>query len=105
MLGALALIWVGFHIMAAVHKAFGAFLTPRNLWNLSRSDLFHRDHGDRNGAGDRHPPHRPVGWLDPGVLRHRNGRVQVNILPQYPGSWAPDDVDHRVYRRPDLRHA
>jgi D-xylose transport system permease protein len=30
MLGALAVIWVGFHIMSG-----GTFLTPRNLWNLS----------------------------------------------------------------------
>jgi D-xylose transport system permease protein len=30
MLGALALIWVGFHIWSG-----GTFLTPRNLWNLS----------------------------------------------------------------------
>jgi D-xylose transport system permease protein len=30
MLGALAVIWIGFHIMSG-----GLFLTPRNLWNLS----------------------------------------------------------------------
>jgi D-xylose transport system permease protein len=30
MLGALALIWVGFHVWSG-----GTFLTPRNLWNLS----------------------------------------------------------------------
>jgi D-xylose transport system permease protein len=30
MVGALALIWVGFHILSG-----GIFLTPRNLWNLS----------------------------------------------------------------------
>ena len=35
MLGALALIWVGFHIYGEVVNGFGAFLTPRNLWNLS----------------------------------------------------------------------
>jgi D-xylose transport system permease protein len=35
MLGALALIWFGFHIYGAVVNGFGAFLTPRNLWNLS----------------------------------------------------------------------
>lgn len=35
MLGALALIWVGFHVYGAVFNGFGAFLTPRNLWNLS----------------------------------------------------------------------
>jgi D-xylose transport system permease protein len=30
MVGALALIWIGFHILSG-----GIFLTPRNLWNLS----------------------------------------------------------------------
>ena len=35
MVGALALIWVGFHLYGALVNDFGAFLTPRNLWNLS----------------------------------------------------------------------
>ncbi|MEO1732084.1 MAG: sugar ABC transporter permease [Pseudomonadota bacterium] len=35
MLGALALIWVGFHLYGYFVNGFGAFLTPRNLWNLS----------------------------------------------------------------------
>ena len=35
MLGALALIWVGFHLYGQLVNGFGAFLTPRNLWNLS----------------------------------------------------------------------
>lgn len=35
MLGALALIWIGFHLYGALVNGFGAFLTPRNLWNLS----------------------------------------------------------------------
>nr|WP_245794573.1 sugar ABC transporter permease [Vannielia litorea] len=35
MVGALALIWVGFHLYGALVNGFGAFLTPRNLWNLS----------------------------------------------------------------------
>ena len=30
MIGALLVIWVGFHILSG-----GTFLTPRNLWNLS----------------------------------------------------------------------
>ena len=30
MIGALVIIWIGFHIMTG-----GLFLTPRNLWNLS----------------------------------------------------------------------
>ncbi len=35
MISALALIWVGFHLYGAFVNGFGAFLTPRNLWNLS----------------------------------------------------------------------
>src|SRR5216684_7790603 len=30
MIGALAIIWLGFHVLSG-----GLFLTPRNLWNLS----------------------------------------------------------------------
>ena len=35
MIGALLLIWVGFHAYGAIFNDNGAFLTPRNLWNLS----------------------------------------------------------------------
>ena len=36
MVGALLLIWVGFHVYGALFAdGDGAFLTPRNLWNLS----------------------------------------------------------------------
>ena len=35
MLGALALIWFGFHFYGVIFNNFGAFLTPLNLWNLS----------------------------------------------------------------------
>lgn len=35
MVAALALIWVGFHLFGVFENGFGAFLTPRNLWNLS----------------------------------------------------------------------
>ncbi|MGB3178308.1 MAG: sugar ABC transporter permease, partial [Albidovulum sp.] len=35
MIGALLLIWVGFHSYGAIVNGYGAFLTPRNLWNLS----------------------------------------------------------------------
>ncbi|MGI9423098.1 MAG: sugar ABC transporter permease, partial [Hyphomicrobiaceae bacterium] len=30
-----ALIWIGFHVYGEIVNGFGAFLTPRNLWNLS----------------------------------------------------------------------
>lgn len=35
MIGALLLIWVGFHFYGYFVNDYGAFLTPRNLWNLS----------------------------------------------------------------------
>ncbi|THD85429.1 sugar ABC transporter permease [Aliigemmobacter aestuarii] len=35
MVGALILIWIGFHLYGELVNGNGAFLTPRNLWNLS----------------------------------------------------------------------
>ncbi|MEE9315021.1 MAG: sugar ABC transporter permease [Rhizobiaceae bacterium] len=35
MIAALILIWTGFHYYGLFANGFGAFLTPRNLWNLS----------------------------------------------------------------------
>jgi D-xylose transport system permease protein len=35
MIGALVLIWLGFHYYGVFFNGFGAFLTERNLWNLS----------------------------------------------------------------------
>src|ERR1700722_19348564 len=34
MIGALALIWVGFHAYTLISSGEGLFITPRNLWNL-----------------------------------------------------------------------
>ena len=35
MIGALALIWIGFNIITWAQNGEGLFLSPRNLWNLS----------------------------------------------------------------------
>ncbi len=35
MIGALLIIWLGFHYYGHFANGYGAFLTPRNLWNLS----------------------------------------------------------------------
>ncbi len=35
MIGALLAIWLGFHFYGVIFNGYGAFLTPRNLWNLS----------------------------------------------------------------------
>src|SRR5271170_2761904 len=34
MIGALALIWIGFHVYTLITSGEGLFITPRNLWNL-----------------------------------------------------------------------
>ena len=34
-IGALLMIWIGFHLYGAIVLGEGLFLTPRNLWNLS----------------------------------------------------------------------
>lgn len=89
MLGALALIWIGFHVYGQVVNGFGAFLTPRNLWNLSVQTA-------------------SIGIMATGMVlviitRHIDlsvgsvlgfcaiimGVVQVNILPQYLGLGHP----------------
>src|ERR1700733_450558 len=35
MIGALALIWIGFHLYTLISSGEGLSSTPRNLWNLS----------------------------------------------------------------------
>ncbi|MGL6210972.1 MAG: ABC transporter permease subunit, partial [Paracoccaceae bacterium] len=35
MVGALVMIWIGFHVYGELFRGGGTFLTPRNLWNLS----------------------------------------------------------------------
>ena len=79
MIGALALIWIGFNIYTQVQTGEGLFLTPRNLWNLSGPDLLDRDHGDRHGAGHRDAPHRPFGRLDHRLRRRRSSASRRSI--------------------------
>lgn len=89
MLGALALIWVGFHLFGEIFRGGGFFLTPRNLWNLSVQTA-------------------SIGIMATGMVlviitRHIDlsvgsilgfcaiimGVVQVNILPQFLGLGHP----------------
>ncbi|WP_187428821.1 Xylose transport system permease protein XylH [Roseobacter fucihabitans] len=89
MLGALALIWIGFHFYGQMFRGGGFFLTPRNLWNLSVQTA-------------------SIGIMATGMVlviitRHIDlsvgsilgfcaiimGVVQVNILPQYLGLGHP----------------
>jgi len=89
MVGALVMIWLGFHLYGEFFRNGGQFLTPRNLWNLSVQTA-------------------SVGIMATGmvlVIVTRNidlsvgsilgfcaivmGEVQVNILPQYVGLGSP----------------
>ena len=89
MAGALLAIWLGFHLYGAIFRDGGAFLTPRNLWNLSVQTS-------------------SIGIMATGmvlIIVTRNidlsvgsvlgftamimGVLQVNILPQYLGLGSP----------------
>ena len=93
MIGALAVIWIGFHILSG-----GLFLTPRNLWNLSVQTSSVADHGDRHGAGHRHAQHRSVGRAPSGVVGMIMGVVQARIpaaLTRVP-AWRSVALGHRA---------
>jgi len=88
MVAALAVIWIGFHIMSG-----GVFLTPRNLWNLSvqTSSIAIMATGMVLVIVSRNID-LSVGSLV-GFLGMIMGTVQVEILPQYlgfdhPATWA-----------------
>jgi D-xylose transport system permease protein len=85
MIGALTLIWVGFHLYGAVFNNGGAFLTPRNLWNLSvqTSSIGIMATGMVLVIVTRNID-LSVGSLI-GVTGMFMGLLQVNILPQYLG--------------------
>ncbi|MEM9581086.1 MAG: sugar ABC transporter permease [Pseudomonadota bacterium] len=89
MLGALALIWIGFHVYGAVVNGFGAFLTPRNLWNLSvqTSSIGIMATGMVLVIITRHID-LSVGSLL-GFVAIVMGTLQVNILPQFLGLGHP----------------
>lgn len=85
MIGALILIWVGFHLYGAVFNGNGAFLTPRNLWNLSvqTSSIGIMATGMVLVIVTRNID-LSVGSLI-GVTGMLMGVLQVDILPQYLG--------------------
>ena len=64
MVGALVLIWIGFHLYGHFVNGFGAFLTPRNLWNLSVGSIL-------------------------GLCAIMMGVMQVYVLPDYLGLGHP----------------
>jgi len=85
MLGALALIWVGFHLYGAFFNNGGAFLTARNLWNLSvqTSSIGIMATGMVLVIVTRNID-LSVGSMI-GVIGMVMGLLQVEILPQYLG--------------------
>ena len=89
MLAALALIWIGFHYYGLFVNGFGAFLTPRNLWNLSvqTSSIGIMATGMVLVIITRHIDLSVGSML--GFIAIIMGTVQVNILPQYLGLGHP----------------
>jgi D-xylose transport system permease protein len=89
MIGALLLIWVGFHSYGAIVNGYGAFLTPRNLWNLSvqTSSIGIMATGMVLVIITRNID-LSVGALL-GVTAMMMGLLQVNFLPAYLGLGSP----------------
>ena len=89
MIAALAVIWVGFHLYGALVNGFGAFLTPRNLWNLSvqTASIGIMACGMVLVIVTRHID-LSVGSLL-GFCAIVMGVIQVQILPQYLGLGSP----------------
>ncbi len=85
MIAALMLIWVGFHYYGAYFNGFGAFLTPRNLWNLSvqTSSIAVMATGMVLVIVTRHIDLSAGSLL--GVTAMVMGVIQVWVLPQYLG--------------------
>lgn len=89
MVAALALIWGGFHMYGTIFNNFGAFITPRNLWNLSvqTSSIGIMATGMVLVIVTRHIDLSVGSVL--GFCAIVMGMVQVNILPQYLGLGHP----------------
>lgn len=89
MIGALVLIWVGFHLYGGIVNNFAAFLTPRNLWNLSvqTSSIAVMATGMVLIIVTRHIDLSVGSML--GFVAMIMGIVQVWILPQYLGLGHP----------------
>ncbi|MGI9390351.1 MAG: sugar ABC transporter permease [Boseongicola sp.] len=89
MIGALLLIWVGFHLFGYFKNGFAAFLTPRNLWNLSvqTSSIGIMATGMVLVIVTRHIDLSVGSVL--GFCAIVMGVLQVNILPHYLGFGHP----------------
>jgi D-xylose transport system permease protein len=89
MIGALMLIWFGFHFYGAIVNGQGFFLTPRNLWNLSvqTSSIGIMATGMVLVIITRNIDLSVGAVL--GLTAMIMGLLQVNILPQYLGLGHP----------------
>ena len=89
MVGALLLIWIGFHVYGLLVLGEGNFLTPRNLWNLSvqTATIGIMATGMVLVIIARHID-LSVGSMV-GVTGMIMGLLQVNFLPQYLGLGHP----------------
>ncbi|QYK42356.1 MAG: sugar ABC transporter permease [Paracoccaceae bacterium] len=89
MVGALLAIWVGFHLVGYLNNGFGAFLTPRNLWNLSvqTSSIGIMACGMVLVIVTRHIDLSVGSML--GFIAMVMGLVQVEVLPLYVGLGHP----------------
>jgi D-xylose transport system permease protein len=89
MAGALLAIWLGFHLYGAIFRDGGAFLTPRNLWNLSvqTSSIGIMATGMVLIIVTRNIDLSVGSVL--GFVAMIMGVLQVNILPQYLGLGSP----------------
>lgn len=85
MIAALIAIWVGFHFYGQFANGFAAFLTPRNLWNLSvqTSSIAVMATGMMLIIVTRHIDLSVGSML--GLVAMIMGVTQVWILPQYLG--------------------
>ena len=89
MIGALLLIWFGFHFYGAIFGNGGFFLTPRNLWNLSvqTSSIGIMATGMVLVIVTRNIDLSVGAVL--GLTAMIMGLIQVNILPQFLGLGSP----------------
>lgn len=89
MIGALLLIWFGFHFYGAIFGNGGFFLTPRNLWNLSvqTSSIGIMATGMVLVIVTRNIDLSVGAVL--GLTAMIMGLLQVNILPQFLGLGSP----------------
>ena len=89
MAGALLAIWLGFHFYGVIFRDGGAFLTPRNLWNLSvqTSSIGIMATGMVLIIVSRNIDLSVGSVL--GFIAMIMGVLQVNILPQYLGLGHP----------------